>query len=75
MTDNLDYKILKVDTDYFGREKIIYALENLDGVFKVDYRAEKNFIEIFMDRNNEVTYQKIIDAVNGAGDFKIFALD
>ena len=75
MADNFDYKILKVDTDYFGREKIIYALENLDGVFKVDYRAEKNFIEIFMDRNNEVTYQKIIDAVNGAGDFKIFALD
>ena len=75
MADNLNCKILKVDTDYFGREKIIYALENLDGVFKVDYRAEKNFIEIFMDRNNEVTDQKIIDAVNGAGDFKIFGLD
>ncbi len=68
-------KVLKVDTDFVGREKIIYALENLDGVFKVDYRAEKNFIEIFMDRNNEVSDQKIIDAVNHAGDFKIFALD
>lgn len=68
-------KILKVDTDYFGREKIIYALENLEGVFKVNYREEKNFIEIFMDKNNEVSDQKIIDAVNHAGDFKIFGLD
>lgn len=73
--ERLDYKVLKVDTDFVGREKIIYALENLDGVFKVDYRTDKNFIEIFMDRNNEVSDQKIIDAVNGAGDFKIFAID
>ena len=68
-------KILKVDTNFVGREKIIYALEHLDGVFKVDYRAEKNSIEIFMDSDNEVSDQKIIDAVNGAGDFKIFAID
>ena len=68
-------KILKVDTDYFGREKIIYALKNLDGVFSVEYRQDKNFIEIFMDKNNEVGDGTIIDAVNHAGDFKIFALD
>ena len=68
-------KVLKIDADFFGLEKISYALQNLEGVLKVDFQEEKNSIEIFMDRNNEVGDQKIIDAVNSVGDFKIFALD
>lgn len=70
--ERLDYKVLKVDTNEVGQNKIVYALKNLDGVHDVEYRKEKNFIEIFMDRNKEVSDQKIIDAVNSAGDFKIF---
>ena len=73
--ERLDYKVLKVDTESRNQEKIVYALKNLDGVFEVIYREDKKFIEIFMDRNNEVGDQKIIDAVNSAGNFKIFAID
>ena len=73
--ERLDYKVLKVDTESRNQEKIVYALKNLDGVFEVVYREDKKFIEIFMDRNNEVGDQKIIDAVNSAGNFKIFAID
>lgn len=73
--ERLDYKVLKVDTNEIGQNKIAYALKNLDGVHNAEYRKEKNFIEIFMDRNKEVSNKKIIDAVNSVGDFKIFDID
>lgn len=73
--ERLDYKVLKVDTDEIGQNKIVYALENLPGIQKVVYRSEKRFIEIFMDKNKEVRDKEIISAVNAVGDFKIFALD
>ena len=52
-----------------------WALKNLDGVIDAKYRAEKNFTEIFMDRNNEVSDEKIVAAVKSAGDFKISRID
>ena len=73
--ERLDYKVLKVDTDFVGQNKIVTKLQNLDGVSEVVYREDKNFIEIFMDKKNEVGDEKIIQAVNSAGDFKIFAID
>lgn len=73
--ERLDYKVLKVDTDFFGQNKIAAEVKKLDGVKNVEYRDDKKFIEIFMDKNREVSDQKIIDAVNSAGDFKIFAID
>ena len=73
--ERLDYKVLKVDTDDIGQEKIVYTLKNLDGVHSVEYRQKKRFIEIFMDRNFEVSDEKIISSVNATGNFKIFALD
>ena len=73
--ERLDYKVLKVDTDFFGQNKIAAKLQMLDGVSNVLYREDKNFIEIFMDKNNEVSDEKIIQAVNSVGDFKIFAID
>ncbi len=73
--ERLDYKVLKVDTHDLAQNKIADRIKNLDGVHKVEYRAEKRQIEIFMDRNHEVSDKKIIDAVNSAGDFKIFAID
>ena len=73
--ERLDYKVLKVDANEIGQEKIVFAIKNLNGVIGVEYRRDKRFIEIFMDRNFEVNDKKIIDAVNSAGDFKIFAID
>ena len=73
--ERIDYKVLKVDTDEIGQNKIVAAIQTLEGVQKVDYRHDKRFIEIFMDRNKEVSDEKIISAVNSAGDFKIFAID
>ena len=73
--ERLDYKVLKVDTDAIGQNKIVVKIQNLDGVSKVVYREDKNFIEIFMDRNKEVSDEKIISAVNSAGNFKIFDIE
>ena len=44
-------------------------IKKLDGVFNVTFRVDKNFTEIFMDRNNEVSDEKIFDAVKSVGNF------
>ena len=44
-------------------------IKKLDGVFNVTFRVDKNFTEIFMDRNNEVSDEKIFDAVKTVGNF------
>ncbi|MBR4152683.1 MAG: TIGR04076 family protein [Selenomonadaceae bacterium] len=59
--ERLDYKVVYVEAD--DKEKIASALKKLDGVTNAVYRADKNFIEVFMDRNNEVSDEKIISVV------------
>ena len=59
--ERLDYKVVYVEDD--DKEKIASALKKLDGVTNAVYRADKNFIEVFMDRNNEVSDEKIISVV------------
>ena len=56
--ERLDYKVVYVDAN--DKEKIAAALKTLDGVTDVVYRIDKHFIEVFMDRNNEVPDEKII---------------
>ena len=56
--ERLDYKVVYVDAN--EKEKIAAALKTLDGVTDVVYRIDKHFIEVFMDRNNEVPDEKII---------------
>ena len=63
---------MHVDTPAEILQKISDALKNLDGVTDSVYRADKNFIEVFMDRNREVSSEKIIAAV---GDFKVIRID
>ena len=60
--ERLDYKVVYVDAD---ADKIADKLKALDGVTDAVYRADKNFIEVFMDRNHEVSDEKII-SVAGA---------
>ena len=57
--ERLDYKVLYADA---AQEKIASALKKLDGVTDAVYRADKNFTEIFMDRNAEVSDAKITAA-------------
>lgn len=63
--ERLDYKVVYLDADETAQKKIADALKNLDGVTDVVYRAEKNFVEVFMDRNLEVSDDKIISACGG----------
>ena len=70
--ERLDYKVLHVDAPADVQQKISDALKNLDGVTDSVYRADKNFIEVFMDRNREVPDEKIIATV---GDFKVIRID
>ncbi len=69
--ERLDYKVLYVNTNIDEQNKIVDALKKIDGVFDAVYRADKKFTEIFMDRNNEVSDEKIIAAVQTFGNFKI----
>ena len=55
--ERLDYKVVYVDAD---AEKISDKLKTLDGVKDAVYRADKNFIEVYMDRNHEVSDAEII---------------
>ena len=70
--ERLDYKVLYVDAPAQIQEKISDALKTLDGVTDASYRSEKNFIEVFMDRNSEVSDEKIIAAVDN---FNITRID
>ena len=70
--ERLDYKVVYIDAPEQIQEKISATLKTLDGVSDAVYRADKNFIEVFMDRNNEVSDEKIIAAV---GDFKVLRID
>ena len=69
--ERLDYKVLHVDANKATIEKIVEMLRNIEGVLGVNYRADKNFTEIFMDRNHEVGDDKIISAVKSFGEFDI----
>ncbi len=66
-------KILKVVAKSHEMDKIIYALKKLKNVSDATFNTEKNCIEIFI--SSEVSDKKIIDAVNSAGDFKIFDIE
>ena len=57
--ERLDYKVVYVESN---AEKIADVLKKIDGVTDAVYRADKNFIEVFMDRNFEVPDEKIISA-------------
>ncbi len=67
--ERLDYKVLHVDADIATIEKIVETLKNIDGILGVTYRADKKFTEIYMDRNHEVSDEKIFTAVQFAGIF------
>ena len=58
--ERLDYKVVYVDANMGEQKKIAAALKTLDGVSDAVYRPDKNFIEVFMDRNHEVSDEKII---------------
>lgn len=73
--ERIDYKVLKIDTNEREQNKIAAEIKNLGGVHDAVFRADKKFIEIFMDRNFEVSDEKIISAVNSIGDYKIFDID
>ncbi len=73
--ERLDYKVLYVNANLDEQNKIVAALKNIDGVTNAIYRTDKNFTEIFMDRNNEVSDEKISVAVKSAGNFDIQRID
>ncbi len=69
--ERLDYKVLHVNADEVTQNKIADEIKKIDGVFNVNFRADKNFTEIFMDRNNEVSDEKIFFAVKSVGNFDV----
>lgn len=73
--ERIDYKVLKIDTNEREQNKIAAEIKNLGGVNDAVYRADKKFIEIYMDKNFEVSDEKIISAVNSVGDYKIFDIN
>ena len=58
--ERLDYKVVYVDADETAQKKIADELKTFEDVTDAVYRAEKNFIEVFMDRSREVPDEKII---------------
>ncbi|MBQ3442011.1 MAG: TIGR04076 family protein [Selenomonadaceae bacterium] len=73
--ERLDYKVVYVDADAYEQKLIADAFKTLDGVTDAAYRADKNFIEVFMDRNHGVSDEKIIKAVKLVGAFKVNLID
>ena len=66
-------KITVIDKKVFPdlQEKISDAIKKISGVHDSKFRPEKNFTEIFTDRNSEVADEKIIDAAKKVGEFEI----
>ena len=73
--ERLDYKVVYVDASDFELKLIADAIKTLEGVTDAVYSPDKNFIEVFMDRNREVPDVKIIKAVKIVGDFKVLRID
>ncbi|MBR4643200.1 MAG: TIGR04076 family protein [Selenomonadaceae bacterium] len=73
--ERLDYKVVYVDASDFELKLIANAIKTLEGVTDAVYSPDKNFIEVFMDRNREVPDVKIIKAVKIVGDFKVLRID
>lgn len=74
--ERLDYKVLRVEAEASAQIKIAAALQNLNGVTAATYRPDKNFTEIFMDRNHEVPDAQIVAAVvKSTGDFKVLSIE
>lgn len=73
--ERLDYKVLYVNANSADQIKIADELKNLAGVTNSVYRADKNFTEIFMDRNCEVSDETISAAVQSAGNFTVQKID
>ena len=70
--ERLDYKVVYVDAPAQAQTLIADNLKSLDDVSDAVYRADKNFIEVFTDRNRAVADEKIIAA---AGNFKVTRID
>ena len=70
--ERLDYKVVYLDAAADVQKNFADALKTLDGVTDAVYRAEKNFVEVFMDRSREVTDDRIIAA---AGDLHVTRID
>ena len=70
--ERLDYKVVYVDAPAQAQESIVTMLKIFKGVKDAVYRPDKNFIEVYMDRNNEVTDDRLIAA---AGKFKVTRID
>ena len=62
--ERLDYKVVYVDASAQAQTELADAFKNLDGVTDAVYRPDKNFIEVFMDRNAEVPDEKIFAVSN-----------
>ena len=60
--ERLDYKVVYVDAPAQIQADIAGKLKALDGVTDAVYRADKNFIEVYMDRNREVSDAQITAA-------------
>lgn len=70
--ERLDYKVVYVDAPAQAQTLVADKLKSLDDVTDAVYRADKNFIEVFTDRNRAVADEKIIAA---AGNFKVTRID
>ncbi|MCR5834115.1 MAG: TIGR04076 family protein [Selenomonadaceae bacterium] len=70
--ERLDYKVVYIDADAPAQKKIADNLTELTGVINAVFRPDKNFIEVFMDRNFEVTDEEIISAIS---DYKVVQID
>ena len=70
--ERLDYKVVYVDADSSAQEKIAAEIKNLDDVTDAVYRADKNFIEVFTDRDKAVPDEKIAATIDGC---KVLRID
>ena len=70
--ERLDYKVVYVNASASECASIADKLKTLDCVTDAVYRADKNFIEVFTDRDKAVPDEKIIAAIDGC---KVLRID
>lgn len=67
--ERLDYLVVKIDGMKCEKcaAKVKAALESLDGAERADVRLDKGWTELFVKRGEQPDFDKIINAVGGAG--------
>ena len=75
--ERLDYKVVKIEgTDgEVCTETIKKAIDTVPGVENTEFRSDKKWAEVFVQKDKDVNDELLISAIEHCGDYKVTKID